>query len=357
LQAVLEELTTYREMPALANRRFAFVYFGGGTPSLLSARQIGYLMEAMQKIIPWDNACEVTFECAPKSVTPWKLDALRRNGVTRASLGIQQLSDDVLTRNGRMHLVRDVRRAYADIERAGFVTINVDLMVGMAGKSDQSFFQSLNEVISMQPDSVTIYQMEIPHNTPLYRASRDGLSTGALPGWEVKRRRLAEAFERLEASGYAIATAYAAIRDPRQHRFVYQWAQYHGADLLGVGASSFSYLAGVHYQNAASLGRYCAKLEAGQLPAERAYALTADERLVREFVLQLKLGRASARRFRNKFGVELAERFTQQLSAFAQRKWLTLDRRGVALSREGLLRVDRLLPAFYLPQHAEAPYW
>ena len=91
----------------------------------------------------------------------------------------------------------------------------------------------------MAPESVTIYQLEIPHNTPLYRALRNG--TGEAPAsWKVKRERLKEGFARLEAAGYTLRSAYTAVRDPARHHFIYQDEQYRGADLLGLGASAFS---------------------------------------------------------------------------------------------------------------------
>jgi oxygen-independent coproporphyrinogen-3 oxidase len=168
---------------------------------------------------------------------------------------------------------------------------------------------------------------------------------------------LARAFELLEGHGYSVRSAYAAVRDPRQGRFVYQEAQYHGADLLGTGVASFSYFNGVHYQNHTSLERYLGSVSDGRLPHARACVLGDEERLVREFVLQLKLGRVSARDFQEKFGVAIDQHFAVPLEACAKRGWVRSNDYGVELTRSGLLRVDRLIPAFYLPRHRSANYW
>ncbi len=357
IDAVLAELTLYRKQAVLAARTVDFVYFGGGTPSLLSAEQIERLLQGVQAIFPWSDAKEITFECAPKTATGRRLTALSATGVTRISLGAQQLNDAVLKQNGRVHMVRDIRRAYEEVRRVGFATVNLDLMVGLVGETESTFFESLEQTIELQPDSVTIYQLEIPPNTPLFHMLRDGDLASEQAPWSVKRRRMTDAFARLEEAGYTIRSAYAAVRDPDAHRFLYQDAQYRGSDLLGVGVASFSYFAGVHYQNRTSLDDYLMTVAAGGLPLSRAHALSDEERLVREFVLQLKLGGVDREDFRRKFRVDILERFAGPLGQLAARDWLTLNDAGVTLRREALVRVDRLIPAFYLPEHHAASYW
>jgi oxygen-independent coproporphyrinogen-3 oxidase len=356
VESLVQELALYGRAPAFAGRKVGFVYFGGGTPSLLSAESIRRLLSELKAVFPWTAAEEVTFECAPRSTTRRRLDVLREAGVNRLSLGVQQLDDEVLHRNNRVHLVADVERAWAEVRASDFDEVNVDLITGLVGETGASFRASLERVIRMDPDSVTVYQLEIPHHTPLARSLRDGTLVGALPTWAEKRTRLAYAFTRLQGAGYALRSAYAAAKNTRHRRFAYQEEQYRGADLLGIGASAFSYFAGAHFQNVASLESYLAEVGNGRLPVGRAYLLSDAERLVREFVLQLKLGRVEARRFRDKFGVEIGERFAGPLEHFADRGWLTYDSHGVRLTREGLLRVDLMIPAFYLPEHQGLRY-
>lgn len=357
LDALLQELTLYGRQPAFAGRKVGFVYFGGGTPSLLPTDSLHRLLTGMKAVFPWTAVEEVTFECAPRSVNRRKLRELREAGVNRISLGIQQLDDKVLRLNGRVHLVADVERAWAEIELAGFEEANIDLIVGLVGETEVPFRASLERVLEMGPDSVTLYQLEIPPNTPLYRSLREGTHAELLPSWETKRARLAYAFARLEKAGYTLRSAYAAARRGRHRRFTYQEEQYRGADLLGLGVSSFSYVAGVHYQNFSSHQAYLASLCDGRLPIDRAYLLNAEERLVREFVLQLKLGRVEVGPFRDKFGIDIRERFAEPLRRCADQGWLTCDGQAVTLTREGLLRADRMLPAFYLPEHQGLHYW
>lgn len=351
LEAVVRELELWAEQPLLREREISFVYFGGGTPSLLSEERIRTLLTGLQRVYPWRSAREVTYECAPGSVTLAKLQTLRELGVTRINLGVQQMNDEVLRLNGRVHLVEDVERAWRLIRQVGFPVGNIDLIVGLVGETDRSFSDSLERVVEMAPESVTIYQLEIPHNTPLFRAVTGGEVRGSIAGHDVKRRRLIEGFARLEEAGYTVRSAYSAVRDPREHAFVYQDDQYRGADLLGVGASSFSYLSGVHHQNRASLGSYLAALAKDRLPLWRAYELDEEERFVREVVLQLKLGRLDGGYFRRKFGLDPWVRYEGEMARLREFGWLTVDGDVTRCTPEGLSRVDGLIRELFLPRH------
>jgi len=350
------EMALLGASPALRHRELSFIYFGGGTPSMLLPDQIERLMAFVRRSFTWAEGAEVTFECAPRTVGVDRLAVLRQCGVTRLSLGVQQLDDEVLSRNGRVHTVSDVEKAVECIQSVGFDVVNLDLIVGLVGETEDTFFRSLGRVIEMDPQSVTLYQLEIPFNTPLARAVRSRRDSLAIPSWETKRRRLDAAFRRLEGAGYFVRSAYAAVRNPSQHGFVYQDSQYRGADLVGAGASAFSYLSGVHHQNLASVRDYSTCLGRGDLPLYRAHALSADEQMVRQFVLQLKLGGCRTGAFRRSFDVDPLERFAQPLSHFEGLGWVEADADAVRVTREGLLRVDRMIPAFYNAEHQTVRY-
>ncbi len=356
IDTLIKELALYRQKRFFADRTFDFVYFGGGTPSILSDAQLKRLFDGLKATIPWKAAGEVTIECAPQSITERKLMTVREAGVTRISMGIQQLDNEVLKANGRVHLVDDVEKAYSIIGDIGFDVVNVDLIVGLIGETDDTFVSSLEWVIGMKVPSVTIYQLEIPLNTPLFRLHQQGRLQQAPDDWNVKRARLSRGFDMLEAAGYHIRSGYTAIRDPERHRFVYQDAQYHGADLLGIGASSFSYLGGIHCQNVTDLNEYNERLAADRLPTGRALTLNDGERLTREFVLQLKLGRVDCDLLRRKFNVDVQRHFARPLADLETAGFLRHDGQEVVLTRQGLLRVDRLLPEFYAPEHRDVRY-
>ena len=131
------------------------------------------------------------------------------------------------------------------------------------------------------------------------------------------------------------------------------WA---GADMLGLGVASFSHIQGVHFQNQHEFEPYIEKLRQGELPIYRALAPTSEERMIRELILQMKLGRVQKAYFRDKFGVDLERRFAEPLKELDEQGFLASDATSVRLNRAGLLQVDKLLHEFFLPQHRNARY-
>jgi oxygen-independent coproporphyrinogen-3 oxidase len=158
-----------------------------------------------------------------------------------------------------------------------------------------------------------------------------------------------DAYDRLEGCGYTWLSAYTAVRGT--HGFSYQSLQYHGADLLGAGASSFSYVQGVHAQNAASLKGWQQQVEAGCLPVDRAYTLSSEEQMIRQFVLQLKLGRVWADHFVRHFQQNPLSLFEPSLRLLAARGMLEFDDECLVMTHKGLAHVDRIIPEFYLSKH------
>jgi oxygen-independent coproporphyrinogen-3 oxidase len=129
-----------------------------------------------------------------------------------------------------------------------------------------------------------------------------------------------------------------------------------GADLIGLGVASFSHIGGTHFQNQHDFEPYLASLRDGKLPIYRALTPTGDERLIREIVLQFKLGRISRSYFQQKFGVDILTRFADPIATL--RSWGMLELAGdfLCLNRAGLLQVDRLVHEFFLPEHRAARY-
>jgi len=356
LERIVQELGMYAQCPGVNGRSLAFIYFGGGTPSTLTSYQIRSLAAGLQSHLSWGGIREVTFECAPRSVRLELLETLSDIGVTRLSMGVQSFDNTLLRLNGRIHLADDVARAYCLIQQSGFDWVNLDLMVGLMGETPEKWQESIRRVIELSPDSVTIYQTEIPFNTALYHHLKAGCLAAAPASWEVKRQRLDYAFHELEHAGYTVVSGYAAVKDPVRRRFQYQEHVWKGGDMLGLGVASFSYFQGIHFQNQVMLDQYEEHVHRGSLPLQRAFCLGDWDQLVRKFILQLKWGAVSAEPFQKEFGVDITRVFARALQSLVEEGFATYDERGVRLTREGLVRVDSLLPRFYDPEFQDIRY-
>lgn len=357
LDAALRELEHYSKQPFVGGRKPSFVYFGGGTPSYLSADQLRYLTDGMRKLLPWDRVQEVTFECEPGTLTEAKLKVIKELGVTRLSLGVEHFDDHILEVNGRAHRGAEIARAYEFARSLDFPQLNIDLIAGMVEETEAKWEMAVGRALELAPDSVTIYQMEVPYNTTIYKQMKsEGKLTAPVADWPTKRRWVDEAFKRFEAAGYTVASAYTVVKDPARTKFRYRDYLWAGADLIGVGVASFGHIGGTHLQNLSDFESYLAKLDANEPPLWRALTPTAEERFVREWILQLKLGRVRASYFQQKFGVDPRVRFKTELADLERRGFFEVTGDDVKVSRAGLLQVDRLLHEFFLPQHRNIRY-
>ena len=352
LDATIQELKYFAEKPRIAGRKPRFVYFGGGTPSYLSASQLSDLTDQMKAIIPWDEAEEIAFEGEPGTLNPRKVKAIKDIGVTRLSLGVENFDARILELNGRAHKADEVYKAYEAAQAENFDQLNIDLIAGMLDETEENWQRNIEETLRLRPDSVTIYQMEIPYNTTIYKEMKaSGALVAPVADWQVKRRWVREAFEALESAGYTITSGYTAVLNPEKTKFLYRDELWTGADLLGLGVASISHIAGVHYQNVNEINQYTDAIAKGDLPIHRAHRTTHDERMIREFLLQMKLGKVSSQYFKDKFGVDLIARYSEQLAELKDEELLDYDAEGITLRRRGLLCVDNLLFKFFLPEH------
>jgi oxygen-independent coproporphyrinogen-3 oxidase len=342
--------------PFIDGRKPKFVYFGGGTPSYLSTQALTHLATSMQEMLPWDEAEEVTFECEPGTLTEHKINVIREIGVTRLSLGVEHFQEHILKLNGRAHGAKEIDRAYGFARAAGFPQINIDLISGMMGDTDADWDYAIEKTIELAPDSVTIYQMEIPYNTTIFAEMKAaGNDVAPVATWAKKREWVERAFARLAEHGYTVTSAYTAVKNPST-KFLYRDHLWQGADLLGLGVASFSHVGGTHFQNQHNIDPYIERVQSGNLPVFRALTPSGEEKLIREAVLQFKLGALDLQYFRDKFGVDLREQFPAALDYIRSTGNLTEDDNFLRLNIEGLLQVDRYVHEFFLPQHRDSRY-
>ena len=357
LAALSREIELVSALPCMGGRPFRFVYFGGGTPSYLSINQLNSLVERLQANINWERAEEVTFECEPGTLSKLKVKALRDLGVTRLSLGVENFSDEVLRENGRAHLSREIYRAWDWVVEADYPNINIDLIAGMVAETEDNWADCVQKTLEMAPDSVTIYQMELPFNTVYSKDILGNQIETPVADWPTKRRWVNYAFNELAKAGYAVSSAYTMVKDPQKVNFSYRDNLWRGSDLIATGIASFGHLSGVHYQNHPEWDGYIESLlEKNELPITRALRPTVHQALIREMILQLKKGYLESSYFQEKFDIDVLKHWEPQWQAYEEEGFLAISKNRVDLNRDGLLQVDRLLPNFFEAEHRGVRY-
>lgn len=352
LKAVIAELDLYLKHAFVGGRKPHFVYLGGGTPSYLSTGQFTRFVEKLKKRLCWNDSREITIECEPGTLNAKKVESMCRQGITRLSLGVENFDERILAINGRAHGSREIHQAWEWIQAQDFPQVNIDLIAGMLEENDDNWRHCVEMTVKMRPQSVTVYQMEVPFNTTIFQSmKKEGKITTPVADWATKRRWVDYAFRELEKVGYEVVSSYTAVRQGTRGEFVYRDALWRGSDLLSLGVSSFGHINGTHFQNEQNLGQYLDRVEAGELPIQRALSPSRKELMIRELILQFKLGHICPAYFDEKFGVDIGEEFATQLAELREQGHLLAGDEELVLTRKGLLQVDSLLPAFFLPRH------
>jgi len=354
--ALSREIELVSKLPIMGGRPFRFVYFGGGTPSFLSAKQLTSLVDRLRANINWDHAEEVTFECEPGTLSKPKLETLRELGITRLSLGVENFSDQVLEENGRAHLSPEVYRSWEWIAALEFPNVNIDLISGMVGETWDNWRDNIARTIALSPDSVTIYQMELPFNTVYSKDILGNQIETPVADWPTKRAWVNYAYDEFAKAGYSVSSAYTLVKDKNKVNFSYRDNLWRGSDLLATGVASFGHASGVHYQNLPEWGSYVGALDRGELPLSRAMRPSKHQLLIREMILLLKKGYLDAGYFRQKFGAEIVDEWRDVWRQHQADGYVTVDGDRIEVTREGLLHVDSLLPAFFEPEHQGVRY-
>ena len=357
VSALSKEIELVSQLPVMGERPFRFVYFGGGTPSYLSVRQLESLVGRLRQSIDWNLAEEVTFECEPGTLKESKVRALKDLGVTRLSLGVENFSDEVLKENGRAHLTAEIDQAWTWIQDADFHNVNIDLIAGMVGETRENWEYNIRRAIELSPDSVTIYQLELPYNTVYSKDILGNQVEIPVADWPTKRDWVSYAFDEFLKAGYHVNSAYTVVKDPEKVNFSYRDNLWHGSDLLATGIASFGHVSGVHYQNKPEWDDYVGDLlERNELPLGRAFEPTSYQLLIREMILQLKKGRISANYFQEKFDVDILQEWSEVWGQYSDDGFVEIDGREIRLTRGGLLRADGLLSAFFESHHQGVRY-
>lgn len=254
LGALAAEAALYPELRG----GFRTLYVGGGTPSVLSPAQLRRLFSALEGLTgPFRGLAESTFEANPESLDAEKAALLREAGISRVSLGLQAAQDSLLKKLGRVALKDDFVRVFRALRAAGFSDLNADLMCGLPGQTDRDLKESLDLLLGLAPEHVSLYALEVHEGTAFHAAGVKEEPEAAAAMYEEAAKVLEEAgLPRYEISNFA--------RPGREslHNLNY-WEQ---GEYLGLGAAAASYLRGERRANTAVTADYVSALAAERMP-------------------------------------------------------------------------------------------
>lgn len=266
------------------------VFFGGGTPSLLTEARFGTLVGSLRAAMPLDRATEWTIEANPETVTPGKARLWKGLGVTRISLGVQTFSDARLKVLGRRAKGDDSRRAWTVLRNEGFDNLNLDLIYGIPGTGISEWRQDLAAALALAPDHVSVYALTVEEKTPLGLAVRQGKA--APVSEELSAALYQEAVDRLAAAGlvrYEVSN-FARIGKECRHN-LHTWS---GGEYLGLGPSAASFVQGVRGANQRGEARYRERMARAGTAFQVEQILDAEARAREKVLLGFRLAEGVA---------------------------------------------------------------
>lgn len=320
------------------------VFFGGGTPSLLSLGQWERILNCLHGL-GLGGAAEWTVECNPATVSADKARLLRDGGVNRISMGVQSLDESLLDRLGRVHSRDMVFRSFDILRHAGFANINLDLMFGIPGQSSETWRRTLAEATALGSEHLSCYEVIYEEDTPLFEQLRAG-------EFEVDEELNCALYEQLidhaieagyqqyEIANFARPGAAVVGEDPDfacRHNINY----WRSGDYHGLGPSAASYLRGRRAKNWSNTRLYCEQLEQGRRPVETVDELAPLARAGETAAFGLRMNRGwRFAEFAGITGRDLRSEWTDDLARLEQLGWGERFDGGFRLTRSGLRFAD-----------------
>jgi oxygen-independent coproporphyrinogen III oxidase len=335
VDSLCREIEIASERFHLKDRPAISLYFGGGTPSLLSEANIDRIMQTLHRNLTLTDP-EINFEAEPVSLTSRKAEILMRHGVNRINLGIQSFCDDIVFRTGRRDTEKQALKAIEIALSTGAV-VNVDLISGLEGETPETWAYSVRRAIESGAPSVTVYKLELYANTEYYaNLRRQNIS---LPSDAEELKLASFALDEFTGAGYLPVNFFTFTRGGQyvQRHTTTKWQ---GVDIYAFGASAFGSLGNWAYQNTNELDRYSELLEQGTPPLFRGYVYNDLEMMTRDVILGMKLIRFDRRAFRKRHGLDLVKLCGSALQKLQEDEFITVEDEAIVMSRKGILYGD-----------------
>ncbi|TAE31895.1 MAG: radical SAM family heme chaperone HemW [Candidatus Kapaibacterium sp.] len=318
--------------------QFQTVFFGGGTPSLLSPKQMERIIAQLHRYFAIDADAEWTMECNPGTVTPEHLRAYRALGMNRLSYGVQSFHEDELRFLSRIHSVGEAQEAIKLSRDAGFENINLDLMFALPNQRFEQWKSTLDIAVALQTDHISAYSLIFEPGTPLNTMLQQGKVRAQNEEHDAEMYSYAidflgqHGYEQYEVSNFAKDGKYCA------HNCLY----WQGDEYVSFGPSAHGYLFGTRYWNARSLKRYTENVRTGALPLTSSEILSDKERMFERAFLELRARGIRKAEFLRDFGVSIDDALAPLLREFVPTGELRTSSERVQCTPKGYAVCDAL---------------
>lgn len=339
LAALQRELALRAAEPFWQRQRFATLFFGGGTPSLLSPQQIAEILDSCFAQLRFAERVEVTLEANPGTIDGTQMAKYRAVGVNRLSLGVQSFDAAELTLLERVHSPQQALVAAQNARYAGFENLNLDFMFALPNQTLARWQQTLQQAVALAPDHLSAYNLTIEPGTPIHAAIQRGELKPLTP--EEEREFFAFTIGFLEQHGYRHyeISNFAKPGFAARHNLKY----WDGSPYLGLGASAHSFDGKRRFWNVANLRKYLERLAQGKPAEEGEEKLTLQQRMFEFAFLGLRQRRGiPLAEFSQKFKMPLAQAFNGELRRLEAQGLVIHEGEYLRLSREGVFLCDEI---------------
>ncbi len=336
-----------RGRQAPADEVYDTIYFGGGTPSLLSARQISQILETLHTVFTIADRTEITLEANPGTMEQQMFADFFAAGVNRLSLGVQSFNDHELRFLGRIHTAAQATSALQRARQAGFDNLSLDLIYALPGQTTESWHHTLQQTFDFGPEHISAYNLIFEPGTPFYSRMQKGQiqaqpEAREIDFWNYTLDAMqANGYEAYEVSNFARSAAFYSRHNVKYWRHV---------PYLGFGPSAHSFRETRRWSNVRSLSTYLTEVEQGNLPVDFEETLDASTLEFEHILLRLRMyAGLHLTEFKRKFGSDFLEKYKAETGGFLERKLAETENGYFKLTRKGMLICDEILQDFYRP--------
>ena len=338
LEHLIEEYDSYD----IKNLRT--LYIGGGTPTALSAPQLAFLLEKLTDKLDLSYLEELTIEANPGDLDEEKIAVLKDSPVNRVSLGVQTFNDRMLKQIGRSHLEKDIYENIANLKKAGFDNISIDLIYALPKQTMEDVKTNVAKAIALDIPHMSLYSLILENHTVFMNRMRRGKLP--LPKEDLEAEMFEYIIAELEKAGfehYEISN-FSKPGFESRHNLMY----WDNAEYYGIGAGASGYVNGVRYKNHGPIRHYLQAVEAGNARVQEE-VLTLHEKMEEEMFLGLrKKSGVSKKRFEEKFGLSFEDQYGAVVSELTEQGLLVPDRDIVRMTKQGLFLGDTVAEKFIL---------